>query len=131
MNIITGVASILIGGGLFAFVQFLITRHDSQHDKFKLITDAIQVLSDKVDSLSRTWDERNAIAMRVRILRFADEMMQDHKHSKDSWDQCMTDITGYENYCAAYPSFKNKQTEATVEYIKKNYAERLERHDFL
>ena len=52
------------------------------------------------------------------------------RHSKDSWDQCMADITGYEKYCDAHPDFKNNQAVITIEYIRKNYADRLEKHDF-
>jgi hypothetical protein len=131
MNIITGVASVLVGGGLLAFIQFLISRHDSKYDKFKGITDAIQKLSDKVDELGATGDKRNAVSMRVRILRFADEMMEGRKHSKDSFDQCLSDIDEYEAYCEDHPGFRNNQTTATVKYIKRNYNERLEKHDFL
>ena len=43
----------------------------------------------------------------------------------------LADIDEYEKYCAANPDFKNNQTLATIEHIKENYKERLEKHDFL
>lgn len=131
MDIIYGAASILLGGGILAFVQFLISRHDQKHDKLKGVYEAIEGLSKQIKQVSDKADERNAVNSRVRILRFADEMMEGKKHSKDSWDQVMGDITDYEKYCDAHPDFRNGQTAATVEYLKKNYIERLEKHDFL
>lgn len=141
MGIVTGIASILVGGGLFAFIQFLINRHDSRNDKNKEILKAIsdldakveerfKSLDEKIDLVDAKGDERNAVSSRVRILRFADEMQEDRKHSKDSWDQCLSDVTEYERYCEDHPKFKNGQTAATVSYIKRIYEERLEKHDF-
>ena len=132
MNILTSIISILVGGGILAFIQFLITRHDSKHDRFKGITDAIKALSDKVDAMGAKSDERYAVTARVRILRFADEMLEGRKHTKDSWDQVMgADITDYEAYCETHPTFRNNKTEATVAFIKEGYAERLKKNDFL
>lgn len=131
MEILYGAASLLLGGGMLAFMQFLITRHDNKHDKLKGVYEAIEGLSKQIKSVADKADERNAVNSRVRILRFADEMMEDKRHSKDSWDQVMSDITDYEKYCDAHPDFRNGQTAATVEYLKKNYIERLEKHDFL
>lgn len=130
-TIVMTVTSGLLGGGLIAFVQFLIQRHDKKTDKLGGITKAIEELSNKMDALDAKGDERNAVAMRVRILRFSDEMMDNRRHSKDAWDQCLSDIDEYESYCGTHPDFKNNQTAATVNYIKAGYAERLEKHDFL
>lgn len=114
----------LIGGGVVGFVQFLISRHDEKHDKLDEIMKIIEELAAKND-------ERYAISVRVRILRFADEMMEGRKHSKDSFDQVMGDITEYEKYCVDHPDFKNNQTVLTSEHIKRSYAERLEKGDFV
>lgn len=132
-TLVTGVTSVLIGGGLFAFVQFLINRHDDKNDKFKEVFEAIQKLTEKVDDLAAKNDERHAVNMRVRILRFRDEMLAGQNHTHDSFQQVLNDIDEYEKYCApgVHPEFKNGQTEVTIDHIKANYRERLERHDFL
>ena len=140
-TIIMTVTSGLLGGGLIAFIQFLITRHDRKHDRFKEVTDAIKDLSteeekrfntldQKIDTVEAKCDEQFAVSSRVRILRFEDELQEKRKHSKDSWDQVMSDIDYYEGYCEAHPKFKNNQTIATVEHIKHGYLERLEKHDW-
>lgn len=128
----------LISGGLVSFVEFLIRRNDEKKDKNSEILGAIReldtkivILDKKIDSVDQKGDERNAIQSRVRILRFRDEMLEGKNHSHESFQQVMNDIDEYEDYCIGNPEFKNNQTAATVEYIKKNYAERLERHDFL
>lgn len=131
MDIWSSIISILVGGGLLAFVQFLINRHDAKHDKFKDITEAINALTVKVDRLELKGDERNAVSMRVRILRFRDEMLAGQEHTHDSFQQVLSDIDEYEAYSDKHPEFRNNQTVATIEHIKRNYAERLEKHDFL
>ena len=133
MDIASSVVSVLIGGGIFAFIEFLINRHDKKHHRLKDITEAIEKLTEKVDALDQKGDERNAINMRVRILRFRDEMLAGQGHTHDSFQQVLNDISEYEKYTApgAHPEFKNGQTEVTIEHIKANYKERLEKHDFL
>lgn len=138
MEHLTTIIIALIGGGIVGFVQFLISRHDSKQDKNSEVLQAIARLDAKIVELDRKieavdqkGDERNAVDKRKDILRFADEMTSDIHHSKDSWDQCLQDITDYEEYCSSHPGFKNNQAAATIEYIKRNYQERLEKHDFL
>ena len=131
MDVAASVVSILVGGGLLAFIQFLIGRHDAKHDKFKEVFEAIEKLTGKVDDLAAKSDERNAVNMRVRILRFRDEMLAGQSHTHDSFQQVLGDIDEYEKYCEKHQDFRNNQTVATIEHRKRNYAERLERHDFL
>lgn len=125
------ILDILIGGGLLGLIQFLISRHDNKHDRFKAIQESIDKLSERIDIIDAKGDERNAVEFRVRILRFEDELLEGRKHSKDSWDQVMGDITGYEQYCATHPDFKNNQTQATIAHIERSYQERLDKHDFI
>ena len=92
---------------------------------------AIDGLRVKIELVDKKSDERAAVAARVRILRFMDEMSEGRRHSKDSFDQVLADVDYYERYCKANEDFKNNQTAATVEHIKRTYAERLEKRDFL
>jgi hypothetical protein len=141
MDILTSTVSILIGGGLFSLIQFLIQRHDSKHDKLKAVTDSINAMSGKMDERFNTLDRKidfvdakadqyNAVSCRVRILRFEDELQAEQRRSKDSWDQVMSDIDSYENYTEQHPDFRNNQTVATVTHIKHGYNERLEKRDW-
>ena len=138
MTIIGG----LLGGGIIGFIEFVIRRNDERKDKNKEVIQAIEKLDKKVDDrfntldqkielVDKKGDERNAISSRIRILRFADEMMENRKHSKDSWSQALVDCDTYEDYCKDNEDFRNNITSATISYLKSNYAERLEKHDFL
>ena len=87
-------------------------------------------LSTKIDALEKKVDENQATTIRVRILRFEDELQDNKYHSKDSWDQCMDDIRRYNDYVKDHPNFKNEITVASTEHIRKEYAERLEKRDW-
>ena len=128
---ITVLASILLGGGFLAFLEYLITRHDKKTDKFKEIEKTLNDIIMAIKKLDDKGDEREAVNKRVRILRFEDELQEGRNHSKDSFDQVLSDISGYNAYCDKHPEFKNEQTVATVEHIKQVYRERLEKHDVL
>ena len=90
----------------------------------------IDTIEKKVDALDRKVDENDAVSARVRILRFASEIMDRRYHNKDSWDQTMLDIGKYEKYVIEHPHFKNGITEPTIEYIKEQYKKRLEKNDW-
>ena len=143
MEIISSVIGVLLGGGILAFIQFLITRHDTRHDRLKSVTESIETLKtgmnerfdtldSKIDAVEAKTDEYYAVSCRVRILRFEDELQEGRRHSKDSWDQVMSDVDYYEKYTSPgeHPEFKNSQTAATIEHIQHGYRERLEKRDF-
>ena len=122
---------IILGGSFLAFLEFLIQRYDKKHDRFKTIEESIKALAEKVVQIDEKADRREAVSCRVRILRFEDELQRDQRHTKDSFDQVMSDITDYNQYCTDHPKFRNDQTVQTVEHIRRVYADRLEHHDFL
>lgn len=133
-----------VGGGSFlAFLEFLIKRHDDKNDKVEEINKSIQALAEemkerfdtldrKIDTVDAKTDEYNAVACRVRILKFEDELQGEERHSQDAWGQVMSDIDYYKKYSAPgeHPDFKNGRTEATIEHIEHGYRERLEKHDW-
>ena len=94
------------------------------------IADFRKDTQDEISKLKETIDENEAKASRIRILKFADEIFMNARHSKDSFDQCMGDITFYEKYCTDHPKFKNHQTAETVSYLKEVYHERMQKKDF-
>ena len=129
--VITVIVAVIGSNALWGFIQFLMERKDKKDDCSKKIMDMIEKLDKKIDKIDNEAQEREAITARVRILKFMDELLEGRKHTKDSYDQVMTDITNYNKYCSTNPDFKNNQTEATIEYINKDYQKRLEKHDFL
>lgn len=121
---------IILGGSFLAFLEFLIQRYDKKHDRFKAIEESIRSLAEKVVQIDEKADRREAVSCRVRILHFEDELQEERHHSKDSFDQVLSDITTYDRYCEKHPDFRNHQTVATVEHIRSVYNKRLEKRDF-
>lgn len=122
--------AVIGSNALWGFIQFLLQRKDNKEDCSKKILDMIQKLDEKIDKLDGELSERGAVACRVRILKFMDEILEGWNHSFDSYVQVMQDITNYLNYCREHPDFKNHQTEASIEYIKNDYQEHLEKNSF-
>ena len=122
--------AVIGSNALWGFMQFLLQRKDNKEDCSKKIIEMIKKLDEKIDKLDGELSERGAIACRVRILKFMDEILEGWSHSFDSYTQVMQDITNYLHYCDENPLFKNHQTEATIEYIKNDYKEHLEKNDF-
>lgn len=91
----------------------------------------VDSLEQKVDALKKKQEEERAEDRRVRILRFGDELLHDKRHSKESFDQTLKDISDYEDYCRAHPEFKNDMTVSTTEVIKEQYKKCFKEHSFL
>ena len=129
-SIIAIFVAVIGSNALWGFIQFLLQRKDNKSDCSKKIIEMIQKLDEKIDKLDGELSERSAISCRVRILKFMDEILEGWEHSYDSYVQVMQDITNYLNYCREHPEFKNHQTEASIEYIKNDYQEHLEKNNF-
>lgn len=113
---------------LFTFIGKLITKDFAESQK--ALIDRVDALNDKIEAVAESVDETRAIAARVRILRFGDELLEGRMHSKDTFDQALLDIDNYERYCKSHEGFKNHITEETVTFIQEQYRERLRKHDF-
>ena len=84
-----------------------------------------------VKQLEQAQLECEAKRARTRILRFGDEVRLNVKHSKDSFDEVLADITFYDTYCSTHPDFKNNRTKSTEKVIVDVYEECLRNDSFL
>lgn len=75
--------------------------------------------------LDRTKDAR------IRILRYADEIMEGREHSKESFDQTLIDIDTYEDYCRIHQEFENNRTTLATQRIRDVYKKLLKENAFL
>lgn len=114
---------------ILTFVGKILTREFSESQK--ALIERVEVLSDKIEAVAESVEETRAIAARVRILRFGDELLEGRLHSKDTFDQTLLDIDNYEKYCKTHENFKNHVTEETVALIKEKYRIRLRKNDFV
>ena len=100
-------------------------------DKVDGISTRVDKLAEKVDQSEARQDERDAKTARTHILRFGDEVRIGTRHSKESFDEVLADITAYEAYCQRHPEFPNNRTRAAEKFISETYDECLRENKFL
>lgn len=76
-------------------------------------------------------EEERAKAARRRILRCADEIRSKVKHSKEYFDDVLSDISFYKNYCKDNPKFENEKAVMAIELIEETYKKCCRENDFL
>lgn len=103
----------------------------SRNNESKKILDEMQSIRQEVCGLRDDFDLERTITARTRILHFNDELLNDAKHSKESFDQVLSDIDTYEKYCDAHPKFLNNRTAMSVSHIKRTYQKCEDEHSFL
>ena len=118
---VTIITSIVGGGALLTFIQFLINRHDNKNDKYKEIADEIKLIRADIESLKADMAEDRATNARIRILTFADEVLHKQKHSKESFDQIHEDMDRYNKYCKEHENYENSKAVAAMATINKAY----------
>lgn len=91
----------------------------------------VDALDERVQQSEAIQNERDAKSARTKILRFGDEIRVGMRHSKESFDEILSDITEYESYCATHQDFKNNRTKATEKIIIEVYEHCLKTDSFL
>lgn len=98
---------------------------------FGKIDEKLDSIARKVDSLEAQQAEDKAMQARTEILRFADELYNGEQHSKEYFDDILSDIDRYEKYCEGHPGFLNSKTVISTQRIKETYDRLLAEHRFL
>ena len=123
--------------GVFGLITLFINRYwakrDEKKGKLKEIQESINQMDGKLNEHIAADDERYAVQCRTRILRFADELINEpkHLHTQGNFEQTLQDITVYDQYCAEHPKFRNELTLRSSEIIRKVYDECAREHKFL
>lgn len=130
-----GISAVVVG--IFGLITLLLNRHWAKKDEKqgwrKDMQERLSGIDGKLTAHIAADDERNAVQCRTRILRFADELINEpkHLHTQGNFEQCLQDITVYDQYCADHPKFKNELTLRSAEIIRKVYDECAREHKFL
>mgnify|MGYP003290354491 CR=1 FL=1 len=85
------------------------------------LTTEVKAIRKEFDAHKAIVEKRYADSCRTRIIRSADEARHDIKHSKEYWDQVLSDIDEYERYCRAHPDYKNHKAVNAIEKIMDLY----------
>lgn len=91
----------------------------------------VDTLDERVQQSEAMQSERDAKTARTNILRFGDEIRIGTRHSKESFDEILSDITEYESYCTTHQDFKNNRTKSTEKIIIEVYEHCLRTDSFL
>jgi len=102
----------------------MLDRLDSVEKKINNIEERDKQQDDKSE-------EDRAKAARRRILRCADEIRSKVKHSKEYFDDVLSDISFYKNYCKETPKFENEKAVMAIELIEETYKKCCRENDFL
>ena len=104
----------------------------------KEMIDKIDTLSKKVDSIEKhdldqdeALKEEKAKAARRRILRCSDEIRSKVKHSQEYFDDMLSDISFYKQYCKENPKFENEKAVIAIKIIEETYERCHKNNDFL
>jgi hypothetical protein len=150
LDVLEVVGGFVFGGGL-TFVGMLLKHKWEKQEKQDKISLAIAAVSaevsktnDKIDGvkdsimgeLGKEREEKyeyRAKLCRQRILQFNDELYRNKSvlFTRESFDDVISDIDAYEDYCDAHPDFPNFKAVAAIKNIKDTYAKCLADGNFL
>ena len=111
----------ILGGGVFGFIQFLITRHDTKKGKDNKVIQAIEKISDHLTELDERMAKERADDSRRNIIIFDDEIRRKLGHSEESFNQVNEDITHYTEYCRSHANYQNSKAVAAIQNIRETY----------
>lgn len=106
-------------------------RDERIQQSFAGVREDINSVKGDIKDIKEEINEDRAIGARTQILRFADEIYQGQKHTKEHFDQILEACKKYNLYCDLHPDFENMLTIAAQERIKEIYQECLKKHTFL
>lgn len=77
------------------------------------------------------YDERSTVKqIRQYIIRFNNEILDNMKHTEESYNCILEDIDIYEKYCTNHPDFPNNKAVMAIANIKENYQNCLKTKEF-
>lgn len=97
----------------------------------QIIQEAQKAQADALAAHIKADDERNADGLRERILRFNTELLRGGKHTREDFIEILSVMDGYEAYCIDHPEYRNNRATLAIQNIKRVYADRLQKRDFL
>ena len=125
-TLITAIVSIVVAiFGSTGFWQWV-----STHGKGGLKA-SIDALKRELDNMKMSEDEKEARNARRRILRFNDELLRDIDHSKEYFDDILSDVDYYERFCEMHPGFLNSKANMAIENVRRCYRNCIEKNNFL
>jgi hypothetical protein len=115
---------------IFSSQGFWTWRSEKKNRSSEIIEKVDELGKELTEHISQS-EERSALEARRRILRFNDELLNHVMHSKEYFDEILSDIDIYERYCREHPNFPNNKTVMSIEHIKECYKKCEKEDSFL
>lgn len=138
MNVETILASSVVAAliaGIFTTIDLLLKRKwkkaDDKDERGKRMESNIDAIKRELQAHIAVSEERDFRRCRARILRFNDECRAEVMHTQEHFDDVLTDIDSYEEYCSSHPDFKNNKARCAIASIKECYQNCLAKNNFL
>ena len=100
-------------------------------DQVNDLQSEIKGIKTEVDVLKKDEELERVRMARQRILRFNDEILFGRRHSKEHFDEILSDIDVYEDYCRTHEEYENNKAVLAIATIREVYKDCLKTHDFL
>ena len=113
---------------LFKWIGGLITAESDK--KINQLIETTDEMQKNIKTLQQNMDENEKDRIRWEILDFANSCRNGRRHTKDEFQHIITLNDKYKNLLSMTGD-KNGVFEMEYEYIKRLYAERQEKNDFL
>lgn len=113
---------------LFGTILTTITTSISNRKKTVSRIDDVEV---KLNNHISEEELVNAKQMRIRILRFNDELCRGTSFSENHYEDILEDIDSYEKFCNTHTDYHNGKGQIAMENIRKEYKEHMLHRDFL
>lgn len=120
----------LITAGLTLLGTIITTITTSISNRNKTIG-RIDDVETKLDAHIHEEEWANAKQIRVRILRFNDELCRGTQFSENHFEDILEDIDVYEKFCDGHPDYHNGKGVIAMAHIKAEYEKHMVNHDFL
>lgn len=108
-------------------MEFKIDRISVKMDNLE---QKVNYLEQKRDEMEEERKEDKAFLARTRILRFADELYEGRHHSKEFFDEILSETDRYEQFCSQHPDYKNNKAKLAIQCIKDTYAQLFDKREF-
>lgn len=114
------------------------TTMDGLSDQIKTLADDNKAMHSDISDLKNDasqqkdrYDADRAKDNRAKILRFSDECRRGDKHSLEYFDDILSVIKEYEDYCREHPDFPNRKAVSAINRIQEAYDSANKNNDFI
>lgn len=129
-SIVVPIVVALISSGRMANKVTKKIRLDDLTGKVDNLNSKVDTLAEKVENVNSKVDENEAYTNRTRIIRFNGEVKRGMKHDEEEFNDCLTAIDRYQDYCRTHPDYPNSKCRLAIENIERVYKIALEKNDF-